>query len=204
MFGPAPIRRTLPYLQNGKFIARDTLRVMEVHYHLHGRKYQTSEEKKSDYFHGLRSFYFWEMPRIQYLNPKLQIVRILDKMPTPFIRCWFDDGKDLLIDCFNQTQEDILDRLIKTAGKSEKRLKLEEALRREVVGEDNPALFGYRRKRFCGCQVTGQHPCPGVTINPRFDELEVDIGQGVTVPMFYESKGRYVDYLTDPAKRIKK
>lgn len=168
---------------------------MELHYSLHGRKYQTREEMKNDFFHGLREFYFWEMPRIQYQNPKLQIVRILDKMPTPFIRFWFDNGDDLILDCFNQSHQEILNRVIETAGKSEKRLKLEKALRREVVGEDNPALFGFRRQRFCGCEIPGQHPCPGVIMNPRFDQLEVNIGNGKSVPMHYDSKGRYCDYL---------
>lgn len=159
----------------------DSIRVMEVHYSLHGRKYQTREEKRKDYFHGLREFYFWEMPRIQYQNPRLQIVRILDKMPTPFIRFWFDDGKDIMIDCFNQSHREILERVIKTAGKSKERLKLEETLRGEIVGKDNPALFGYGRERFCACEVPGQHPCPGVIRNPRFNQLEVDIGGGKLV-----------------------
>lgn len=194
MFGRAPIRRTLGYLQAGKFSAKDSLRVMEVHYSLHGWKYQSREEQKKDYFHGLRQFYFWEMPRIQFQNPKLQIVRILDKMPTPYIRFWFDDGKDLIVDCFNQSQHEILDRIIRVAGKSDKRLKLEETLRREVIGEDNPALFGFGRKRFCACEIPGQHPCPGVVINPRFDQLEVDIGNNKTVPMYYTSKGQYFGY----------
>lgn len=143
---------------------------------MHGRKYQTRDQMKADYFHGLREFYFWEMPRIQYQNPRLQIVRILDKFPTPFIRLWFDNGKDVIIDCFNQSHTEIMDRLIKTAGKSQARLKLEETLRKEVMGEDNPALFGYGRQRFCGCEVLGQHPCPGVIRTPRFDQIEVDIG----------------------------
>lgn len=131
---------------------------------------------KKDYFHGLREFYFWEMPRIQYQNPNLQIVRYLDKFPTPFIRFWLNDGSDLIIDCFNQGHQDILQRVIKVAGKSESRLKLEEQLRKAVVGEDNPALFGHRRQRFCACEVPGQSPCPGVIRTPTFDQLEVDIG----------------------------
>lgn len=154
----------------------DQLRVLEVHYSLHGRKYQTHEQKTKDIYAGLRSFYFWEMPRIQYKNPKLQIVRHLDKMPSPFIRLWFDDSTDLIIDCFKQTKEDILERLIKVGGKTIDRLALEEAIRKEIVGEDNPALFGWGRKRFCGCEVLGQSPCPGVIRVPRFDQLEVDIG----------------------------
>lgn len=176
MWGPAPIRRTLDYLKAGKFFAKDYVRIMEVHYHLHGKKYQTRDEKKQDCFQGLRDFYFWEMPRIQYLNPKLQIVRIVDKMPTPYIRFWLDDGRDVIIDCYAQTHKDILKRVISTVGKSENRLSIEESLRKTVVGEDNPALFGYGRDRFCACEIPGQHPCPGVIRNPTFDQIETDIG----------------------------
>lgn len=126
---------------------------------------------KQDYFHGLREFYFWEMPRLQYQNPKLQIVRMLDKMPSPFIRFWRDDGKDIIIDCFNQEYRVILNRVMRLVGKSETRLKLEESLKREGSVLENPALFGHQRERFCACEVPGQHPCPGVIRQPRFDQL---------------------------------
>lgn len=149
---------------------------MELHYNLHGKRYQTREEKKLDRFNGLREFYFWEMPRIQYQNPKLQIVRFLDLMPSPYIRFWSEDGDNILIDCFGQTHPEILDRVIKIAGKSEDRLALEESVRKDLVGEDNPALFGYQRERFCGCEVPGQCPCPAVVRNRQFNQIEVDIG----------------------------
>lgn len=176
MYGPAPIRRTLPYLKSGQFIAKDNISIMEVHYHLHGRRYQSREEKKKDHFHGMREFYFWEMPRIQYLNPNLQIVRHLDKMPSPFIRFWYKDGTDILFDCFNQSRSEILNRIVEVVGKSKERLKLEATIKKEVDGEENPALFGYNRERFCGCEVLGQHPCSGVIRNPRFSQIETDIG----------------------------
>lgn len=173
MWGPAPIRRTLDYLKSGGFIAKDFVRIMEIHYHLHGRRYQTKEEKEADQFNGLRQFYFWEMPRIQYKNPQLQIIRILDKMPTPYIRFWLDDSEDVIIDCFGQSHQEILSRIIRTLGKTEERLLLEKSVRQ---GSGNPP-FGYGRDRFCGCEVPGQHPCPGVVLNPEFDQLEVDISK---------------------------
>lgn len=145
---------------------------MEVQYSLHGKKYQTREEKKRDHFHGLREFYFWEMPRIQYQNPNLQIVRLLDIMPSPFLRFWLDSGKDVIIDCFAQDHREILKRVLKVVGKSEARLNLEESLTRTNVVQDNPALFGHGRQRFCACEIPGQHPCPGVIRNPSFDQLE--------------------------------
>ena len=154
---------------------------MEVHYSLHGKHYQGREAMKADHFHGLREFYFWEMPRIQHQNPKLQIVRILDKMPSPFIRFWTDEGKDVIIDCFAQSHHDILARVIKTAGKSDKRLQVEASLVQANASKHNPALFGHSRERYCGCEVIGQHPCPGVIRVPRFDQLEVDIGGGKLV-----------------------
>lgn len=158
----------------------DNIQIMEVQYHLHGRRYQTRDEMKADYFHGLRQFYFWEMPRLQYQNPNLQIVRLLDKMPSPYLRFWFDNGKDVIIDCFGQEHLEILNRVMRTVGKSEARLKLEETLGR-VSKQQNPALFGHERERFCGCEIPGAHPCPGIIRNPRFDQLEVDIGGGKIV-----------------------
>ena len=41
LFGPAPIRRTIPYLQSGKLIFRNRVKIMEVHlnmYWKHARK----------------------------------------------------------------------------------------------------------------------------------------------------------------------
>ncbi|KAG9510186.1 putative 28S ribosomal protein S25, mitochondrial, partial [Fragariocoptes setiger] len=166
MFGPAPLRRTLKYLNEGRLHVRDEVRVMEVHYHLHGKKYITPEEQRNDRFNGLRQFYFWDVPRIQYKNPQLQIVRFLDKMPTPYIRCWLDDGSDILFDCFHQSREEINERLHKVIGKSDERLKLEQSVKSEVEAKDNPAIFGYGRERFCMCEVLGQHPCPGIFKEP--------------------------------------
>lgn len=34
LFGPAPIRRTLPYLTGGKLLFRNRVKVMEVHYNM--------------------------------------------------------------------------------------------------------------------------------------------------------------------------
>lgn len=140
---------------------------MEVHYSLHGKKYISDEERSKDRFNGMRDFYFWEMPRIQYKNPSVQIVRHLDKMPNPFIRCWLEDGSDVLFDCFHQSREEILQRLIKTLGKS----RVVKSIESEK--EVNPALFGWQRPRFCMCEIVGQSPCPGTIRNEKFNDLEV-------------------------------
>ena len=59
------------------------------------------------------------MPQIQYQNPSLQIVRFTEMSPNPFIRCWLDNGKDVIFDCDSQSKEQIMQRLIKTLGKTE-------------------------------------------------------------------------------------
>ena len=147
--GPAPIRRTLPYLQSGKLVFRNIIKVMEVHYNMHFRQHECRHLIKYGNPHiGLRDFYFWFIPQIQYKNPNLQIVRFLEMTPTPFIRLWFDDGKDVLVDCDSKSKEDILEHLIKVFGKSKKVTSLEKALQNSQ-DEHNPALFGFNQRRFC-------------------------------------------------------
>jgi small subunit ribosomal protein S25 len=135
---------------------------MEIHYNMFFRYYE--KPKYSDPHVGLREFYFWEVPHIQYKNPGVQIVRFLEMSPIPFIRCWFDDGKDVLFDCDSKDRTSILDQLTKTLGKSKELLELEESLR-QIAGKskkENPAIFGYNQKRFCMCEIPDQVPCPGV------------------------------------------
>jgi len=153
--GPAPIRRTLPYLQSGKLVFRNIIKVMEVHYNMHFRQHECRHLIKYGNPHiGLRDFYFWFIPQIQYKNPNLQIVRFLEMTPTPFIRLWFDDGKDVLVDCDSKSKEDILEHLIKVFGKSKKVTSLEKALQNSQ-DEHNPALFGFNQRRFCICEIPG-------------------------------------------------
>lgn len=103
------------------------------------------------------------MPQIQYMNPSVQIVRFLDKTPHPFIRCWLIDGTDVIFDCDSQDKEAILARLVRTIGKTP------EMIASEMVqaSQDNDAIFGVDRKRFCMCEVPGQCPCPSVIKLPK-------------------------------------
>jgi len=161
--GPGPIRRTLKYLDAGKLIFKDRVKIMAVHYNMH--RWSHGKDKpyeKIDSHQGLREFYFWHVPHIQYKNPNVQIVRFTDFTPSPFIRCWLEDGKDVIFDCDAQDKDAILDRLIKVLGKSKERLEMEYKLNVTLQSADNPALFGWERDRFCICEVPGHVPCPGV------------------------------------------
>lgn len=63
-------------------------------------------------------FVFWHLPQIQYKNPEVQVVTFKNMTPSPFVRCYFDDGKQMLIDVDSRTREEIMEHLIKVVGKS--------------------------------------------------------------------------------------
>lgn len=101
------------------------------------------------------------------MNKDVQIVRFNEMTPNPFIRCWLNDGSDVLFDCDSQSKEDILARLIKIFGKTQEMIEYEAATDVKQTSEDNTAIFGVDRKRFCMCEVPGQCPCPGVVKLPK-------------------------------------
>ena len=41
---------------------------------------------------GAQDFVFWDVPRIQFRNPDLQIVAYKNMTPSPFITCFLEDG----------------------------------------------------------------------------------------------------------------
>lgn len=69
-----------------------------------------------------------------------------------------------MFDVDSQNNLEILDRLIKTLGKSKQVLQ-EEAVASEK--KDNPANFGMNCERHCICSVYGQLPCPGLIPLPK-------------------------------------
>lgn len=79
--------------------------------------------------------------------------------PSPFVRCYFDDGKEMLIDIDSKNRLQILNHLIKVVGKSEEVLEAE-AKQREK--KDNPANIGVGCNVSCICEIPGQVPCPAV------------------------------------------
>lgn len=131
---------------------------MEMHYNIYFRRYALTHLERFQKIHqGMHDFHYWDIPQIQYANPKVQIVRFLDKMPNPFIRCWFDDGTSVIFDCFNKDRESILKQLVKTVGKTREWIKAEEKLAESSADNyDNPAVFGYNQPNFCICEVPGE------------------------------------------------
>lgn len=160
--GPAPMRRTAQYLEAGRLIFKERVKIMELHYNMY---YHYDQKPKYSNPHlGLRDFYFWEIPHIQYKNPHVQIVRFVDNSPLPFVRCWLDDGSDILFDCDSKDRGSILKQITKILGKSDKRLELERTLTegQAKLAAESPAIFDYNRPRLCMCEVPDQVPCPGV------------------------------------------
>ncbi|CRL01623.1 CLUMA_CG014351, isoform A [Clunio marinus] len=148
MVGKAPIRRTLRYLESGKLVLKDKIKIFSINYNTYGNHHK-----------GARSFVFWNLPQLQYKNKAVQVVTFRNITPSPFIKCYYDDGKQILIDIDSRTNDEILSHLIKVVGKSLDTLEAE-AIAAEK--KDNPANFGVGCARSCMCEIPGQVPCPGV------------------------------------------
>lgn len=84
--------------------------------------------------------------------------------PSPFITCYLDGGEKVVFDVEGQTNGEIVDRLVKTLGKSKEVLQ-KEALAAEK--KDNPANFGAGCERYCICAESGQLPCPAIVPVPK-------------------------------------
>ncbi|RWS28291.1 hypothetical protein B4U80_04496 [Leptotrombidium deliense] len=168
LIGPGPIRRTLPYLKSGKLVFKDRVKVMEVHYNRMKRQDVDPLRQLPPNAHkGLVDFYFWYTPQIQYMNPNVQIVRFQELFPNPFIRCWLDDGRDVMFDCYMKPKEDILTQLVKILGKTKEKMAQELSIDWEKQNWTNKGIFGINRERYCMCEIPGQVPCPGVVDLPK-------------------------------------
>uniref|UniRef100_A0A6M2DQ12 Small ribosomal subunit protein mS25 n=1 Tax=Xenopsylla cheopis TaxID=163159 RepID=A0A6M2DQ12_XENCH len=152
MKGKFPIRRTLKYLESGKLMLKDHIKIFSLNYNTFGKHHQ-----------GARDFVYWYLPQIQYKNPAVQVITFKNLTPSPFIKCFLEDGNQILIDIDSKSKEEVYDHLIKVIGKSEKVLMTELKLKEK---KDNPANFGYGCDRHCICEITGQLPCPGVVPLP--------------------------------------
>merc|ERR1719397_2415169 len=99
---------------------------------------------------GARDFVFWNIPQVQFKNPNVQIVTFKNQTPTPFITCFLSDGNKVYFDVDSQSNKEIIDRLIRTLGKSKETLD-EEAM--AVAEKNNPANFPAPAS--CPCPDTG-------------------------------------------------
>ncbi|XP_011305089.1 probable 28S ribosomal protein S25, mitochondrial [Fopius arisanus] len=159
MIGKAPIRRTLPYLKAGRLVLKDNIQIMTINFNTFGEHHK-----------GAKEFVFWRLPQVQYKNPGVQINVFKNMTPSPFIRCFYDTGKRMLIDVDGQTSDDIYEHLIRVIGKSQ------EVLKREAIAAEkkqNPANIGNGCMKHCICEVPGQLPCPSI------------------VPLPYHMRGKY-------------
>ncbi|KAF6214279.1 hypothetical protein GE061_009019 [Apolygus lucorum] len=152
MKGPAPIRRTLKYLEAGKLFLKDRVKIFSFNYNTKGSHHE-----------GARDFAFWYVPQVQYKNPDVQVITFKNMTPTPFIKCYLDNGEQMLIDVFDKSKEEIMDHLIRVVGKTEEQLKQEDKTKDLL---DNPAHFGYECARHCICEIPGQVPCPRIILLP--------------------------------------
>ncbi|RZF38008.1 hypothetical protein LSTR_LSTR006407 [Laodelphax striatellus] len=153
MKGLAPIRRTLQYLEAGRLIFKDRVKIFSVNLNF-----------KGDHHQGARDFVFWHLCQIQYKNPSVQVISYYDLTPSPFISCYFSDGQKMLIDVDEKSKDEILDHVIRVVGKPSDVLQAESKAREK---KDNPANFGYMCEKHCICEIEGQIPCPSVVPLPK-------------------------------------
>ncbi len=106
MKGAAPIRRTMDYLEAGKLILRDSVRIFSVNY--------LTEAPHSE---GLRRFVFWHLAQLQHKNPSVQVIVYKNICPTPFIKCYLSTKQEILLDCFGRSKTDVEGILHKVVGK---------------------------------------------------------------------------------------
>uniref|UniRef100_A0A8C6TN53 Small ribosomal subunit protein mS25 n=1 Tax=Neogobius melanostomus TaxID=47308 RepID=A0A8C6TN53_9GOBI len=149
MKGRFPIRRTLQYLQKGDIIFKRKVKVMTVNYNPSG-----------DLSDGARKFVFFNIPQIQYQNPRVQIMMFKNMTPSPFLKFYLDDGEQVLVDVEGKDYRQISQHVKKILGKSEDTLQAETEAKMQA---SNPANFGPKKYclRECICEVEGQVPCPG-------------------------------------------
>ncbi|VDM56140.1 unnamed protein product [Angiostrongylus costaricensis] len=155
MHGTMPLRRTFYYLLQGKIKFRDDVQVFAMGFH---RQPSTDEQR------GARDFVFWHWAQLQYKNPRVQLIKHVDTVITPFARAYLKDGREVLFDLEGMTREEIETRIATTLGKTDLVEKREELM--EIV-KLNPADFGSKCKRQCMCEVQGQHPCTALLQAPK-------------------------------------
>ncbi|KAK6044213.1 hypothetical protein COOONC_18283 [Cooperia oncophora] len=155
MHGTMPLRRTFYYLLQGKIKFRDDVQVFAMGFHR-----QPNEEQR-----GAREFVFWHWAQLQYKNPRVQLVKHIDTVITPFARAYLKDGREVLFDLEGMNREEIESRIATTLGKTELVMKREDLME---IAKLNPADFGSKCKRQCMCEVQGQHPCTALLQAPKY------------------------------------
>ncbi|KAF5294071.1 hypothetical protein FQA39_LY13545 [Lamprigera yunnana] len=137
----------------GTLVLKDEIKIFTINYNIFGKHHQ-----------GTKEFTFWYLPQIQYKNPQVQIATFKNLTPSPFIRCFYESGQQMLIDCDNKSKEEIHQHLLKVVGKTKDVLQKEATAK---VKKDNPANFGVGCDRHCICEISGQLTCPQIVPLPK-------------------------------------
>ncbi|RUS80636.1 hypothetical protein EGW08_011586 [Elysia chlorotica] len=153
MKGAAPIRRTLKYLEQGKLVFKDNVRIVTFNYN--------NNHTPST---GAEDFVFWHFAQMQYKNPEVQMCVFKDMTPSPFLQVFFNGGSKLVLDIDSQNKDSIFNAVKKIFCKSEETLEAE-ALAKEK--KSNPANFGYMCTHECICEIPGQVPCTQWVVPPK-------------------------------------
>lgn len=101
-------RRSIDFLSRGRLYLKNSVNVITVYYNV--------VEPSSA---GLRWLLKENIPRIQYKNPKVQIVAFKNTKHTPQINIYNSDDTRLRINCEFKKGERILAELTALAGKPE-------------------------------------------------------------------------------------
>ncbi|CAH1785019.1 unnamed protein product [Owenia fusiformis] len=114
--------------------------------------------------HWTAEFLFWHFPQIQYKNPGVQMVMMKNLTPSPFIKCYFDDGESVLIDTWGKDRFQIYEHLNQVVGKSRATLEAEAVAKQK---KQNEANFGSSYSRQCICEIPGQVPCSAYSVQAK-------------------------------------
>lgn len=88
MKGREPIRRTIKYLESGRIVLKDQIKIFSINYNV-GKGFTNKIHE------GAQAFIFWSLPQLQYKNPSVQVVTFKNMTPTPFIRCYFGEYRNI-------------------------------------------------------------------------------------------------------------
>ncbi|CAK5053572.1 unnamed protein product [Meloidogyne enterolobii] len=154
MRGVMPLRRTYYYMEQGKIIFRNEVKIFTIAYHR-----MPNEAQK-----GASDFVYWHWNQLLFKNPEIQFVRQDNISIAPFAIAFLGDGREVPFDLEWMTHQEIGDVLRKTLGKSTLVRKAEEL---EKMAKCHPADFGENCQRQCICEVQGQHPCTSLIYAPK-------------------------------------
>ncbi|CAH8547646.1 unnamed protein product [Dicrocoelium dendriticum] len=143
--GRLAITRTKKYLDSGRIILNDAVKIIAIHH--------VSDENISS---GCMEFIKWFLPPLQFKNPNVQILTFKNICPTPFIQVFMENKEELMVDCSFRKSTEIYDHLKSILSKTQVSTATptpnEEYL-------DNPANFGTNCSRQCICEIYRQVPC---------------------------------------------